>query len=183
MLDYRTTQSSRRPQPTNQPNVPRACGRRCDEWLTEWWMPRPPSANAALIGTESAARERATTAVARATSTIDKRTERVDRATGSVDKRTDTVDPCTETVHRRSGLVEPFTTAIHMRTAAVAGSKAAQHLRGGLQPSSPTLARALGVGRAPPVLDAQGRRPAPEQPSEVRHYRGVPFTCSSAVSG
>lgn len=133
MLDYRTTQSSRSSQPTGQPDFPRACGRPpgCNEWLTEWWMlpepPATPSQSAAVIETETAPRDRATTTVDRATGAVDRRTQLVDGATGSVDRRTGPVEPCTTTAHRR--------------TAAFARSEAAQHLRGGLEPSSPKLAR------------------------------------------
>lgn len=165
MLEYRTTHSPRSTEtsPPSQPETPcpHECG--CNEWVTDWWMPPDPpaanpSASTAVKGTDTAARERATSAVEPSTTTVgpcartvNGCTERVDRAAGSSDKRTDPVDPCTTTVHRR--------------TTAVAGSKAAQHLRGGLQPS--------------PVQDAPGRT-VPEEVSEVRHYRGVPFTSPCA---
>ena len=113
MLDYRTPQSRRPSTQANahpeSPPLPCACGARCNEWLTDWWMPddsprsapQDPSPNAVVPSMDL---------VDRATTAVDRRTVVVERSTaagrGVCGKRWQAHDDCSGVCIARGGYAD-----------------------------------------------------------------------------
>ena len=148
----------------------RACG--CEEWVTEWCMPRPSpessdgqpsgdivirtmdganpsdrtmSAVAAAEGPWAGTVEPSLKPVAPSTTSVQGRTVLVEPSTTTVEGRTLSVGPSTEAVQRRTSLVDPSKTeAVRRRAPAV-------HTRTPVVAGSP-------AGRGPGLRPAQGLR-------------------------
>lgn len=181
MLDYRTPHSPLDPraappsQPRRQPGLPSdGDGRcRCNEWVTDWWMPpvapegvpavlgtaAPPDATPSGAGSArpagvdaAAATEGASTeGVDPATTTVDRATTSVGGSTVGVDHAGANVDGRTSTVEGSATRGEGPTTAVEGRSGAIEGPRA-----GG------------GIARAAP---AQALRGGPDRVSPYRPFR------------
>ena len=166
MLDYHTTNSRSNNTEPQTPTATRAHrergGARGNEWLTDWWMPPPVTADS-VPGASPTPRDHPvaeavegrttppTRSDALSTTPVDRATRLVDRATTTVDRRTEAGGPLTVAVDRRTTIVEPSTTSVEpfagvvdRRTDSVHGSAStadhpnlAQALRGGLDHASP----------------------------------------------